>query len=97
MAAEVTPGEAYEIKGVTTLTGPRRGRPRVPLRGPCERSSREHIQPGRWGAQGERGPTGSCLCWAQMEYTSIGREVSSLVCLNVTSLQSGKGRKGNLW
>lgn len=49
------------------------------------------------GPRGERGPTGRCLCWAQMEYTSIGREVSSLVCLNVTSSQSGKGRKGNLW
>lgn len=76
---------------------PEEGGPRVPLRGPCERSSREHTQPGRWGAQGERGPTGRWLCWAQMEYTSIGREVSSLVCMNVTSSQSGKGRKGNLW
>lgn len=37
VAAEITLGEAYEIKGVIILTGLRSRRQGVPCRGPCGR------------------------------------------------------------
>lgn len=58
MAMEVTLGEAYEIKGLIILTGPRGGRHG---REPCGRSAQEAAQPNRWGAERQRASVGSAF------------------------------------
>ena len=85
------PREAYEIKGIITLTGPGRGRPRVRRGGLCPRSSRGHRQPGRCG---RGGPWAGAL--AGFRWRAAAWEVNSLVCLDVTSSLLGEGRQGDV-
>lgn len=78
MAAEVSPGEACNIKGVTALTGPGRGGHGVRCRGRVSRgpAGRQHTQPGRWG-WGED-PRASAFTGLRVESTSTGCEFTGV-------------------
>lgn len=96
IAAEITFGEAYEIKGFILLTGPREQHSTACMV-PYGSSSKEADSTKQWGSQGGMRTSGQVpLLGVRVEYTSKRHEGLSLLNFHQWS-KVGDGKKGNSW